>query len=39
VVVTSTPGFGIGIKFTEISTQDMEQLTKFLKSIIRVPTK
>ncbi|MGA9041800.1 MAG: PilZ domain-containing protein [Terriglobales bacterium] len=39
VIVTSTPGFGIGIKFTEISDADAERLSKYLKSIIRVPNK
>ncbi len=38
-VVTSTPGFGIGIKFTEVSPADNERLGRFLKSIIRVPAK
>jgi PilZ domain len=39
VVISSTPGFGIGIKFTEISEADLERLSKFLKSITHVPTK
>jgi len=35
-VITSTPGFGIGIQFSEISNQDKEQLKQFLKSITRI---
>jgi hypothetical protein len=29
-VVTSTPGFGIGVKFTEMTEQDRNQLKRFL---------
>ncbi len=29
-VVTSTPGFGIGVKFTEMTDQDKNQLKRFL---------
>jgi hypothetical protein len=29
-VVTSTPGFGIGVKFTEMTEQDKNQLKRFL---------
>ena len=29
-VVTSTPGFGIGLKFTEMTDQDKNQLKRFL---------
>lgn len=32
-VVSSRPGFGIGIQFTKISPQDAQQLAEFLKSI------
>ena len=39
LIVTSTPGFGIGVKFTELAAPDLELLARFLKSIIRVPTK
>jgi hypothetical protein len=35
-VVTSTPGFGIGVKFTEMSEQDRNQLKHFLESKARV---
>lgn len=35
-VITSTPGFGIGLQFTEISKQDSEQLKQFLRSITRI---
>jgi len=37
LVVTSTPGFGIGIRFSEISDLDRDQLRQFLGSISRVP--
>jgi len=36
-VVTSTPGFGIGVQFTELSNQDKTQLQLFLESISRLP--
>jgi PilZ domain len=35
-VVTSTPGFGIGVKFTEMTEQDKNQLRHFLGSVVRV---
>jgi hypothetical protein len=35
-VVTSTPGFGIGVQFLEISEQDKSQLLRFLESTIRI---
>ncbi len=38
-VTTSTPGFGIGVKFTEIADADLERLKQFLKSITHVQTK
>jgi len=37
-VVTSTPGFGIGVKFTEITEQDRNQLKQFLESMVRIRT-
>jgi hypothetical protein len=37
-VVTSTPGFGIGVKFTEITDQDRNQLKQFLESMVRIRT-
>jgi hypothetical protein len=36
-VVNSRPGFGVGIQFTEISTEDVAQLREFLRSITRIP--
>lgn len=35
-VVTSTPGFGIGVKFTETAPDDKRQLEEFLDSMIRI---
>jgi PilZ domain len=35
-VVTSTPGFGIGVKFTEITPDDKRQLQDFLDSLFRI---
>ncbi len=35
-VVTSTPGFGIGVKFIEMTDQDKNQLRQFLDSMIRI---
>jgi PilZ domain len=37
-VITSTPGYGIGMQFTEMSEQDKEQLKVFVNSLIRIPT-
>jgi hypothetical protein len=37
-VVSSTPGFGIGVKFTEITEQDRHQLKEFLESMVRIRT-
>jgi hypothetical protein len=37
-VVTSTPGFGIGVKFTEIAEPDRNQLRQFLDSMVRIRT-
>jgi hypothetical protein len=34
-VVTSTPGFGIGVKFAEMTDQDRNQLSQFLESVVR----
>jgi len=36
-VITSTPGYGIGVQFTEISDPDRNQLKQFLESITRTP--
>jgi hypothetical protein len=35
-VVTSTPGFGIGVQFTEMSETERNQLQQFLQSITRI---
>lgn len=35
-VVTSTPGFGIGVQFTEMTAQDRALLQQFLQSITRI---
>ena len=35
-VVTSTPGFGIGVRFTEITEPDRNQLRQFLDSMVRI---
>ena len=35
-VVSSRPGFGIGVQFTEMSPGDSQQLTDFLKTLIQV---
>ena len=35
-VVTSTPGFGIGVKFTELAEGDRNQLKQFLESMVRI---
>jgi hypothetical protein len=34
-VVTSTPGFGVGVKFTEMTDQDRSQLKEFLEMLAR----
>ncbi|HEY1265410.1 MAG TPA: PilZ domain-containing protein [Terriglobales bacterium] len=36
-VVSSRPGFGIGVQFTELSQMDAGQLRDFLKSITQIP--
>jgi hypothetical protein len=36
-VITSTPGYGIGVQFTAMSDPDRHQLGQFLDSIIRIP--
>jgi len=35
-VITSTPGFGIGVKLTEMTDQDRNQLKQFLESMVRI---
>jgi len=35
-VVTSTPGFGIGVKFVEMTEQDRNQLNQFIRSMVRI---
>ncbi|PYX88621.1 MAG: hypothetical protein DMG68_07820 [Acidobacteria bacterium] len=39
VVANSRPGFGVGIRFTEMTKQDSECLKDFLKSLVRIPVK
>lgn len=36
-VVTSTPGFGIGVEFTEMSNTEKRLLTDFLRGMARIP--
>jgi hypothetical protein len=36
-VISSTPGFGIGVQFTGMSEVDRAQLQQFLESIVRIP--
>ncbi|HTR67662.1 MAG TPA: PilZ domain-containing protein [Terriglobales bacterium] len=36
-VVSSRPGFGIGVQFTSMSPQDTEQLRQYLRSITQLP--
>jgi len=36
-VVSSTPGFGIGVHFVEVSEQDRNLLKQFLQSMTRLP--
>jgi PilZ domain len=36
-VVSSRPGFGIGVQFSEISQMEADQLRDFLKSITQIP--
>ena len=36
-VITSTPGYGIGVQFTAMSDPDRHQLGQFLDSITRIP--
>lgn len=35
-VITSTPGFGIGVQFLQISDEDKTQLEQFLESTVRI---
>lgn len=37
-VITSTPGYGIGVQFTEMSEQDRGLLKLYIDSQIRIPT-
>jgi hypothetical protein len=39
VVANTRPGFGVGIRFTEMSKQDSDCLKDFLKSLVRIPVK
>jgi PilZ domain-containing protein len=35
-VITSTPGFGIGVKFTQMTPEDRRQLDEYLESLVRI---
>jgi hypothetical protein len=35
-VITSTPGFGVGVKFTEMTEQDRNQLKQFIDGMVRI---
>ena len=35
-VITSTPGFGIGVKFTKMTEQDRKELKQFVESTVRI---
>jgi Tfp pilus assembly protein PilZ len=37
-VITSTPGYGVGVQFTEMSEQERMQLKRYVESLIRIPT-
>ena len=37
-VVTSTPGYGIGVQFIEMAEPEKAQLKRFVDSLIRMPT-
>jgi PilZ domain-containing protein len=37
VVANTRPGFGVGIRFTEMSPEDTASLKEFLKSLVRIP--
>jgi hypothetical protein len=37
-VITSTPGYGIGVQFTGMSEPEKMQLRQFLSSLIRIPS-
>jgi len=37
VVANTRPGFGVGIRFTEMSAKDAACLKEFLKSLIQIP--
>jgi PilZ domain len=39
VVANSRPGFGVGVRFTDMSKQDSDALKDFLKSLVRIPVK
>jgi hypothetical protein len=38
-VVSSRPGFGIGVQFVEVSPEDVERLKSYLQSITRMPAR
>lgn len=37
-VIHSTPGYGIGVQFSEIAEQEKVQLKRYLESQVRIPT-
>lgn len=37
VVANSRPGFGVGIRFTEMASTDVERLRQFVKSLVSIP--
>ena len=39
VVANTRPGFGVGIRFTEMSAKDATCLKEFLKSLIQIPAR
>jgi len=38
-VITSTPGYGIGVQFTEMSEHERAELQRFLDSMVRIPNR
>ena len=37
IVVYSRPAYGVGVRFTDMSSRDSEQLRDFLRSMVRIP--
>jgi len=38
-VITSTPGYGVGVQFTQMSESDRAVLKQFLDSMVRIPNR